>query len=110
MDYKIIKGHKSPAARPAHRKVLNELVALASRMEVGDAVALKLSDAQLLRIILAAQGFDCVTDGWHCEENGKTLVFKLASSAAAAPGITRHDVNQALTELSGAMQEAMEWL
>ena len=54
---------------------------LSREMEVGDAAHMCLSDAQQFRIILAAQGFDCVSDGYRSEVTGMTLVFKLAPPA-----------------------------
>ena len=75
----IQKGLRIPTGRPAKRQNLNALVALAREMQPGDAVALRLSDANVMRIILVAQGFDCVTDGYACTERGKILVFKLAT-------------------------------
>jgi hypothetical protein len=57
--------------------VLARLIALSREMEIGDAVALTLSESQTMRIILQAQGHQCATDGWRCPEPGKTLVFKL---------------------------------
>ncbi len=78
----IRKNLRPPNGRPSRRVKLNDLIALAERMEVGDAAVLSLSDSQLLRVILAAKGYLCITDGDHCEVKGKTLAFKLSADPA----------------------------
>ena len=81
MSYRIVKGLKPHPQRPKRRTVLDRLLALSREMEVGDAAHMCLSDAQQFRIILAAQGFDCVSDGYRSEVANMTLVFKLAPPA-----------------------------
>lgn len=78
----IRKGLRPPNGRPAKRSKLPGLIALADRMEVGDAAVLSLSDSQTFRVVLAAKGFLCLTDGDHCEVRGKTLAFKLNADPA----------------------------
>lgn len=79
----VYKGLAPPIPKPSRRTILDELIAIAVGMEVGDAVALSMSEAQQMRIILLAQGFECASDGWRGREIGRTdnkrtiLVFKL---------------------------------
>ena len=80
MSYIVHKGLPPPAGRPDKQNRSNklpELIALAARMQMGDAVELTLSEANTLRTILLAQGFVCRTDGWRCQTRGKVLAFKL---------------------------------
>ena len=78
MSYEIIKGLSSPApSHPLQRTSLDDLVTLAKRMEVGDAVHLTPSGAQTFRIILIALGFCCEFDTLRNKEHGMILVFKL---------------------------------
>lgn len=77
MSYRIIEGLRPPIMRPPHRTKLDDLIALAASMKSGEAAVLTESEAQTFRVILNAQGFDCATDGWRCDERGKTLIFKL---------------------------------
>lgn len=77
MEYTVTRGLQPPVARGERRYKLTALIDLAKQMRVGDAVALRLSEAQTFRIILAALGYECVTDGYRCKEPGKTLAFKL---------------------------------
>lgn len=83
MAYEVIHSLQPPLGRPQRRKSLDALVEVANAMSVGDAVVLTLSEANVLRTILAAQGFSCVTDGYRCNAKGKLLVFKLAKEVAA---------------------------
>jgi hypothetical protein len=53
-------------------------------MEPGDAVLLTMSEAQIMRYILVAQGFDCATDGYRSPDKPRILVFKLPP--VPAPG------------------------
>lgn len=76
--YTILKGITPPLpSRPLKRTSLDDLLEAAKRMEVGDAVVMRLSEAQVFRYLLFALGFHCVTDGYRCPERGRTLVFKL---------------------------------
>ena len=83
MSYNIIKGMAPPNMRPSRQVNLDNLVNLAREMQVGDAVSLRLSEANQFRIILAAQGFECRTDGWRCTVPGKILAFKLLREPSA---------------------------
>lgn len=74
----IISGMTPPIGRPLKRTSLDQLIEIANQMKVGDAVPLTLSEAQTFRVILAAQGFKCFTDGYRCQQRGKILAFKLA--------------------------------
>jgi len=78
MNYQIVKGLSEPTARPLSRNSLDDLIELAKTMDTGDAAVLSLSEVQTFRIILVAQNFRCVTDGFRCKVHGKTLAFKLA--------------------------------
>jgi hypothetical protein len=71
-------GLRPPNDREMRRVVLDGLLVLADQMAVGDAVELRLAQAQQMRVILAAKGYECKTDGYSCRTRGKTLVFKLA--------------------------------
>ena len=75
--YTIVKNRRAPQGREPRRTKLDGLVALANQMEVGDAAEMLPTDAQTFRIILAAQGFRCVSDGWN-QERRVTLIFKLS--------------------------------
>lgn len=74
-----------PRSRPVKRTVLDDLIDLAKRMEVNDAVIVKPCDAQMLRIILITLGFECITDGYHCDVRGHTLLFKIAKPPTEPP-------------------------
>jgi len=73
-----------PIPRPRKRTRLDDLVSLAKSMEPGDAVLLTMSEAQIMRYILVAQGFDCATDGYRSPDKPRILVFKLPP--VPAPG------------------------
>lgn len=77
MKYTIYKGLSIPSGRRTKRTSLDKLVLLAQQMEVGEAVELDYSEAQTFRIVLAGQGFDCITDGYNTQSPGKLLAFKL---------------------------------
>lgn len=74
-----------PRSRALKRTSLENLIELAKEMEVNDAVIVRCCDAQTLRIILLALGFECITDGYHCPERGKTLLFKIAKLPIEPP-------------------------
>ena len=81
--YTVTKGRQPRLGRPQRRVSLDRLLALADKMETGDAVLLTSSEAQTFRTILAAKGFDCVTDGYaspDTEYPRRTCVFKLAKN------------------------------
>ena len=65
MTFRITYQLKPPVGRPVRRTSLDDLVDLANIMVVGGAALLTQSQAQTFRIILAAQGFHCVTDGYR---------------------------------------------
>ena len=76
--YCVVRGAPLPHNnRVPKRTKLNDLIALAHSMKPGEAAVVSQSDGQTLRLILNAIGFDCITDGYHCEERGKTLAFKI---------------------------------
>lgn len=75
--FTIRRGLASPPGHGKVRTKLDDLIALAHEMQPGEAVALTLSESQQMRVILAAMGYDCVTDGWNCPDHAKTHVFKL---------------------------------
>jgi hypothetical protein len=75
--FQIVKGLKVPLGRPPRRGILDDLVALAEEMRVGDAAMLRLSEANQFRIILAAQGWLCLTDGYACPDKRFVYAFKL---------------------------------
>jgi hypothetical protein len=79
MNYEIAKNLRRPKSRPSRRKSLDDLVALAKRMRAGHAALLPFSEVQTFRIILAAQGYACVSDGYRTTgEPGKGIwCFKL---------------------------------
>ncbi len=77
MTYKIVTGLKPPSGRPTRRTALDGLIELAKHMKVGDAVMLRLSEANQLRIILAAQGWLCLTDGYACPDKRYIYAFKV---------------------------------
>lgn len=76
-DFEIFRW-PPPIPRPRKRTRLDDLVALAKSMEPGDAALLTLSEAQIMRYILVAQGFECATDGYRSPAKPKILVWKLA--------------------------------
>ena len=59
------------------RVKLEELIALAKEMQPGDAVMMRVADANQFRIILITMGYACHTDGYSCPERDKIYVFKL---------------------------------
>ena len=65
MSFRITNELRPPIGRPLRRKSLDELVELSRIMTVGEAALLTNSQAQTFRVILAAQGFACVTDGYR---------------------------------------------
>ena len=75
--FQIVKGLKAPLGRPLRRGILDDLIELAESMAVGDAVMLRLSEANQFRIILAAQGWLCLTDGYACPDKRRVYAFKL---------------------------------
>jgi hypothetical protein len=80
-DYMILRRMVPPIPRPTpvgRGDTLQALILCANQMAVGDAVVLSNSEAQTFRVILAAQGFLCVTDGYRCPQRTKLLAFKLA--------------------------------
>ena len=82
MSFRITSDLKPPLVRPFKRTSLDELVELASIMSIGEAALLTNSQAQTFRVILAAQGFLCVTDGWRTPDKPgegirRTWCFKL---------------------------------
>lgn len=83
--YRIEKGLVPPPGRDTRATVLPRLIELADVMEVGDAVALVYREAQMMRTVLMAKGFKCITDGWHCDSIGRTLVFKLSPDPVEPP-------------------------
>jgi len=90
MNYQVRHDLKPHSGRPLRRTALDGLVELASSMKVGDAAFLTNSEAQTFRIILAAQGFHCVSDGYLSPGGSypaRTWVFKLAPPAAQEPGL-----------------------
>ena len=81
MSYEIIHNPTPPTPRKACRTHLDDLVSLAKSMQPGEAVLLSNSDAQTFRVIMAAQGFKCATDGWRSNDRSKLLTFKLEARA-----------------------------
>lgn len=85
-SYRIIKGLTPPSGRDARRTKLDDLIILAGEMEIGDAALMTSAESQTFRVVLAAQGFACVTDGYASHrfnvdkmegDLSKILVFKL---------------------------------
>lgn len=77
MNYEILKGLTPPFGREPRRTTLPAMIELARKMRVGDAVVLKSCEANVLRIVLAAMGYRCLTDAWRSTDKGKLLAFKL---------------------------------
>lgn len=75
--YTITRKLLPPSPRPVKRTELDKLVALADAMRVGEAVLLSNCQAQTFRVILAAQGFMCLTDGYRSDDKSKIWAFKL---------------------------------
>ena len=75
--FQVVKGLKVPLGRPSRRGVLDDLIELAESMAVGDAAMLRLSEANQFRIILAAQDWLCLTDGYACQDKRFIYAFKL---------------------------------
>lgn len=74
----IKQGIQPPTMRDLKRTKLDALIECANTMQVGDSIMLSNSEAQIMRYILAAQGFIALTDGWRSPDRTKTLVFKLS--------------------------------
>jgi len=78
MTYQTTQGLQPPATRrPTKRQSLDDLVMLANGMEINEAALLTLSEAQTFRVILAAQGFNCVTDGYRSPPGRRIWCFKI---------------------------------
>lgn len=76
--YVITKGMTPPTqSRPIKRTSLDNLIELAKKMDVGDAVALSSSESQTFRTILATLGFLGVSDSYRWPDRSKTLIFKM---------------------------------
>jgi hypothetical protein len=84
-DYQIISGLKAPAQREPRRSSLPRMIDLATRMKVGEAVPLSLSEATQLRIVLLVMGFECVYDAKQSPDKTKLLVFKLERVVSSSP-------------------------